>query len=141
MIMKYSLLFLSIVYTVNCFMMMSSVDYLRSLEKYKNPIIIPSISKKVYRSNDILNLPSVNIDTIVFNIYKFENIYFNLRNKDVTLRLRNSMEKIYYIDNDSFISRISNNTNITSSKIKMLIAIDFDDDDDIDCILYNSQTI
>lgn len=141
MIMRYSLLFLNFIYCVHCFMTMSSVDYLRSLENYKKPMVIPSINKKVYRNENILNLPKVNIDTIVFNIYKFENIYFNLRNKDITLRLRNNMDKVYYIDGDKSISRISNHTNITSSKIKMFLAIDFDDDDDIDCILYNSQTI
>lgn len=141
MIMRYSLLFLSIVYCVNCFMTMSSVDYLGSLEKYKKQIVIPSTDKKVYRNDYVLNVPKVNIDTIIFNIYKFENIYFNLRNKDITLRLRNNMDKIYYADGDKCISRISNYTNITSSKIKKFLVVNFDDDDDIDCILYNSQTI
>jgi len=120
---------------------MSSVDYLGSLEKYKKQIVIPSTDKKVYRNDYVLNVPKVNIDTIIFNIYKFENIYFNLRNKDITLRLRNNMDKIYYADGDKCISRISNYTNITSSKIKKFLVVNFDDDDDIDCILYNSQTI
>jgi hypothetical protein len=115
--------------------MSASNDYLKSL----------NVQKCNYnRYCDILNkvegakateTDQIEIDTILVNIVKIDNIFFNRNSKNIIFKLKDEMQNIY-IENDNEVMKLSKNTKVFSKGFRNFLVHPFNTTYDIDAVMY-----
>jgi hypothetical protein len=82
---------------------------------------------------------AIEIDTILFNIYKVENIFFNKKSTTIMLKLKDEMKDIYISKNDDEnMLKLANHTKIVSKAFKNFVVYPLDID--ADAIMYKSES-
>lgn len=132
---------------INCFsnslrMSSTSDNYLRSLSITPNPVGTYhndlTFKKVMILPNNIkeTNQTDVEIDTILLNIYRVENVFFNKNSKTIMLKLRDTMKDIYVYNDD--IMKLANDTKIVSKSFKNLVVYPMQLD--ADAVMYKSES-
>ena len=114
--------------------MSSSNDYLRSLnvQKYNNRCL--DILNKV-ESAKATEKEKIEIDTMMVNIAKIDNIFFNRNSKNIIFKLKEEMQNIY-IDDDNEVMKLSKDTKVFSKGFRNFLIYPFNTTQDIDAIMY-----
>lgn len=120
-----------------------SLDRQRRIEQNSKGI---QFHKDLIDNTNICNKKEIEVDSIILNINKVQNIYFTINCPKIALMMRQPMNNTYYITEDGLFEKLTNNTKISSSKICNFLAYEFDStlssmNDKIECILYNSKYI
>lgn len=110
----------------------ASEDYLRSLSLKQRSI--PSHFQ--LRNHKMTDQEKVEIDTIMFNIYKVDNIFFSKKSKTIMLRLKDEMKDIFMYENND-VMKLSNHTRIVSKGLRNFVVCPLDLE--ADAILYKDQ--
>lgn len=131
-------------YGANHWTASSSGKYLTALDRSRR--ISRNSKGLVFNTNAVNNAldssrKEVEIDSIIININKMQNVYFNINHPNVALKMRKKMENVYYITEDGCFEKLSENVHIYSVKIRNFLAYELNDqtNKNIDCIMYNSQ--
>lgn len=120
------------------YLKMSSCDYLNSLQTeckdfHMKKHISDGLYDKLQQASDVQN--DIEVDTIVFNVYKLRNIFFNRNSKNIIFELKDNMDKVYYYENDT-VFKIPKETKITSKALRNFYVTQFNNTSDIDAIMY-----
>jgi hypothetical protein len=116
----------------------SSESYLDSLR--------PPLSKILLDKTDLLkdvqtcNKIECEVDTIMFNIYKVENIFFNRNSRTVLFRLKQDMNDLFLYEDDKKMQRLSNGTKIYAKAFKNFMFLPMKHDVPVDAIMYKEQS-
>lgn len=131
-------------YGANHWTASSSGKYLSALDRTRR--ISRNSKGIVFHTHAINNAldssrKEIEIDSIIININKMQNVYFNINHPNVALKMRKKMENIYYITEDGCFEKLSDSVHIYSVKIRNFMAYELNDqtNKNIDCIMYNSQ--
>ena len=83
--------------------------------------------------------PSIEVDTVILNIYGVKNVHMDSSANYITMTLRDKMKNIFYINEEGDVEKITRNTTFTSNRIRNVFAYELDPDQNIDCILYKQD--
>jgi hypothetical protein len=95
--------------------------------------------KNLARNANCCTKPTIEIDTVIINIYGVKNIHMTNSANYITMTLRDSMKNIFYINEEGDVEKITKNTTFASNRIKSIFAYELDPDQNIDCILYKQD--
>jgi len=95
--------------------------------------------KNLARNANCCIKPTIEIDTVIINIYGVKNIHMTNSANYITMTLRDSMKNIFYINEEGDVEKITKNTTFASNRIKSIFAYELDPDQNIDCILYKQD--
>lgn len=122
--------------------MSSATDhYLGSLSIKPNPMLPAKFKKVIGLPENVRETQedAIEIDTILFNIYKVENIFFNKKSTTIMLKLKDEMKDIYISKNDDEnMLKLANHTKIVSKAFKNFVVYPLDID--ADAIMYKSES-
>jgi hypothetical protein len=111
-------LFMSFTEAFRPYMMSSNSEtYLQSLNiKHASQLkpVIASVSQATKETNQTY----VNIDTLLLNMNRVENVFLNRNSKTIMLKLRDEMKHICYVDEADGLMKLSNNTKMLSQAFK-----------------------
>jgi hypothetical protein len=115
----------------------SSESYLQSLQ--------PPLSKGLLEKGDLLkdvqtfSKSDCEIDTIMFNIYKVENVFFNRNSRTILFRLKEDMQDLFLYD-DNKMEKITNGTKIYAKAFNNFMFLPMNYDVSVDAIMYKEQS-
>lgn len=115
--------------------MSTSDDYLRSL----NMLGRQSLYNKILNAKECQK-SEVEIDVIIFNIYRLKNIFFNRKSKDIIFKLNDNMKDLYY-DDYKTVEKITNKTRIYSAGCKNFIFCELDPEMNVDALMFKNKDI
>jgi hypothetical protein len=80
------------------------------------------------------------IDTILFNIFKVENVFFSRHSRTIMFKLKQDMTDLYLYEND-VMQRLTNGTKIYAKSFKNFMFVPMEFEDPVDAIMYKDEQI
>jgi len=136
-------------FTPSAIRMLSPSDiYLRSLSLRQTQLTSYPVLD-ILNKNDVTELmrkattytqPEKEVDTIIFNIYKIDKVFFNKNSRTISFTLRENMRDLYIYENN-IMHRFTNSTKIYTKGFKNFVFLPMSLDVPVDGLLYKDERI
>lgn len=122
-----------------------SESYLNSLVPQTSNIVLEKmqINNTMYKdiqSAQICTKSDIEIDTIIFNIFKVETVFFNRNSRTIYFKLKADMADLFLYENND-MHKVTNKTKIVGKGIRNFMFIPMNFDTPVDAIMYKNESI